>query len=200
MLGLHPTEVTAGYSEILKMMEQRLSTSGRTFIGIGEVGLDYYWDRTYYLEQQDAFVAQVNWAMQYGLPLMIHSRSAQRELVDILLPYRSKQIRGVFHSFGGSRDDAEELLSFDHFMIGINGVLTFKKATLQEVLNDIPLERVVLETDAPYLAPVPCRGRRNESSLIYHTLVKMAEVYGLPVDEVAQKTYENAMKVFPLAR
>ncbi|MCD8318100.1 MAG: TatD family hydrolase, partial [Paraprevotella sp.] len=153
MLGLHPTEVGAGYDAVLDRME-RLLTDSHPFIGIGEVGLDYYWDRTYYKEQQTAFVRQVEWAVAYGLPLMIHSRSAQKELVDLLTPYKSKGLRGVFHSFGGSWDDTVELLSFEGFMLGVNGVLTFKKSTLPEVLRQIPLERVVLETDAPYLAPV----------------------------------------------
>ena len=164
------------------------------------MGLDYYWDRTYYKEQQEAFRCQVEWSLSYGLPLMIHSRSAQKELVDLLTPFRTRGAAGVFHSFGGTVEEARELLSFEGFMIGINGVLTFKKSALPEVLRQIPIERVVLETDAPYLSPVPHRGKRNESAYIRHTLVKVAEVYGLPVETVAEQTYENALKMYPGAR
>ena len=198
MLGLHPTEVRPGYGAVLDRMERRLSTA-HPFIGIGEVGLDYYWDRTYYKEQQDAFRRQVEWSLAFGLPLMVHSRSAHRELTDALAPYRAQGLRGVFHSFGGTWDEARELLSFEGFMLGINGVLTFKKSALPDVLRRIPLERVVLETDAPYLAPVPFRGKRNESAYVLHTLERMAGVYGLPVEEVARQTYENALKIFPKA-
>lgn len=199
MLGLHPTDLDEGYMQTLDRMEPLLQTS-HSYIGIGEVGLDYYWDRTYYNEQQVAFERQIGWAISYGLPLMIHSRSAHKELVDLLSPYKDKGVSGVFHSFGGTADEAEELLSFDHFMLGINGVLTFKKSILPDVLRQIPLERVVLETDAPYLTPVPHRGTRNESAYVYHTLEKMAEVYNLPVETVAAQTYENALKTFPRAR
>lgn len=198
MLGLHPTEVRPGYGEVLDRLEVRLA-SANSFIGIGEVGLDYYWDRTYYKEQQDAFRRQVEWSLAYGLPLMIHSRSAHRELVDLLAPYRAQGITGVFHSFGGTVEEATELLSFEGFMIGINGVLTFKKSRLPEVLRHIPLERVVVETDSPYLAPVPFRGKRNESAYVCRTLERMAEVYGLPVETVARQTYENALRMYPKA-
>ena len=198
MLGLHPTEVRTDYNEVLDRME-RLLVPSHPFIGIGEVGLDYYWDRIYYQEQQSAFCRQVEWSLAYGLPLMVHSRSAQAELVGLLRPYQAKGIRGVFHSFGGTWEEARELLAFDGFMIGINGVLTFKKSVLPEVLRRIPLNRVVLETDAPYLAPVPCRGRRNESSYVWHTMERMAEVYGLPCEAVARQTYENALEVYPRA-
>lgn len=195
MLGLHPTEVRGDYDEVLDRMERWL-TPIHPFIGIGEVGLDYYWDRTYYREQQSAFCRQIEWALAYDLPLMIHSRSSQKELVDLLQPYRTKGLRGVFHSFGGTWEEAQELLAFDGFMIGINGTLTFKKSVLSEVLRRIPLNRVVLETDAPYLTPMPYRGRRNESSYVWYTMERMAEVYGLPCEEVARRTYENALKVY----
>lgn len=199
MLGLHPTDLDENYREVLGRMETLLqvSHSHNNYIGIGEVGLDYYWDSTYYNEQQTAFDIQVGWALAYNLPLMIHSRSAHRELVDLLSPYKKKGISGVFHSFGGSADEAEELLAFDNFMLGINGVLTFKKSSLPEVLRRIPLERIVLETDSPYLTPVPYRGKRNESSYVRYTLEKIAEVYGLPVGTVAEQTTKNALKTFP---
>ncbi len=195
MLGLHPTEVREDYAEVLARMEKLLEEP-HPYIGIGEVGLDYYWDRTYYKEQQDAFCRQVEWSLASGLPLMIHSRSAQKELVDLLAAYRSRGVRGVFHSFCGTPEEARELLSFEGFMIGVNGVLTFKKSALPGVLPYIPPERLVVETDAPYLAPVPFRGKRNESAYVFHTLAKAAEVYGMPVEKLAGQTSENALKLF----
>ena len=198
MCGLHPTEVRADYAEVLDRMETKRNDA--PFIGIGEVGLDFYWDRTYEQAQKEAFVRQVEWAVAWRLPLMIHSRSAQAELVDLLSPYRSKGITGVFHCFGGTLDEARELLAFDGFMLGVNGVLTFKKSGLPDVLRQVPLERIVVETDAPYLAPVPFRGKRNESAYLYYIISRLAEVYGLPVETIAGQTAENALKTFPLAR
>lgn len=199
MIGLHPTDLTSDYLTVLDKMERMLS-DGHPFIGIGEVGLDYYWDKTLYDEQQDAFDRQINWAVKYQLPLMIHSRAAQTELVNILEPYKGKNLSGVFHSFCGTPEEARQLLDFDGFMLGINGVLTFKKSTLPETLSCIPLERIVLETDSPYLAPVPFRGKRNESAYIVRTLEKVADVYKVPVETVAEQTYQNALKVFTKAK
>ena len=195
MIGLHPTDLTSDYLTVLDEMEGMLSP-GHPFIGIGEVGLDYYWDRTFYEEQKIAFDRQINWALKYDLPLMIHARSAQKELVNILEPYKAEKLRGVFHSFCGTREEAEELLAFEGFMLGVNGVLTFKKSTLPDTLQHVPLERIVIETDSPYLAPVPYRGKRNESAYIVKTLERLAEVYALPLEKVAEQTYQNALKVF----
>ncbi len=195
MLGLHPTDLTSDYLTTLDGME-RMLRSCHPFIGIGEVGLDYYWDRTLYNEQQEAFDRQINWAVKYELPLMIHSRSAHTELVNILEPYKGKKLSGVFHSFCGNAEEASQLLGFDGFMLGINGVLTFKKSTLPEALAGVPLERIVLETDSPYLAPVPFRGKRNESAYIVRTLEKLADIYRLPVETVAEQTFQNALRVF----
>ncbi len=199
MLGLHPTDLTPDYKQVLDRME-RMLVAGHPFVAIGEVGLDYYWDRTYYDEQKEVFDRQVQWALKFGLPLMIHSRSAQKELLEVLSPYREKGLTGVFHSFGGSVDEAMELLAFEGFKLGINGVLTFKKTQLPDVLKQIPLERLVLETDSPYLAPVPFRGKRNESAYIVHTLRKMAEIYDCDPEKVALQTFTNALEVFPKAR
>lgn len=196
MMGLHPEDVRDDYKEVLQRMRSMLDAS-RTFVGVGEVGLDYYWDKTYYQEQLTAFEIQVEWAVERGLPLMIHTRSAQKELVDILKRYDSAGIRGVFHCFGGSVADAEELLQFERFALGINGLVTFKKATLPEVLRgNVPLERLVLETDAPYLAPVPCRGKRNESAYLAYTLKKIAEIYEVSEQTVALTTTETASRIF----
>ncbi len=197
MLGLHPTDVDAGYGAVLDRMERLLADKAHPFIGIGEVGLDYYWDRTFCKEQKDALVRQVEWAVARGLPLMLHTRSAHKEMVELLSPYKNKGISGVFHSFCGTAEEAMELLSFEGFMLGINGVLTFRKSGLPETLRRVPPGRVVVETDAPYLAPVPFRGRRNESAYVFHTLEKLAEVYGMTLEEMAEKTRENALKVFP---
>lgn len=198
MIGLHPTELRSDYQEVLDEMEAKLG-DGSPFIGIGEVGLDYYWDKTFYKEQQDAFRRQAEWAVRYDLPLMIHFRAAQRELLDLLAPFKSKGLRGVFHCFGGTEQDARELLDYEGFKLGIGGILTFKKSALVGVLPKIPIERVVLETDSPYLAPVPFRGRRNESAFICYTLERMAEIYGVTVEEAALRTYENALETFPRA-
>ena len=182
MMGLHPTDLDQDYQQVLRYMETLVATPGHPYIGIGEVGLDYYWDKTYYQEQQTAFEIQVEWAVERGLPLMIHTRSAQKELVDILKRYDSAGIRGVFHCFGGSVADAEELLQFERFALGINGLVTFKKATLPEVLRgNVPLERLVLETDAPYLA---------------YTLKKIAEIYEVSEQTVALTTTETASRIF----
>ena len=197
MWGLHPTEVRDDYAETLDRMEAGLGKGN--FIGVGEVGLDFYWDRTYAREQKEAFVRQVELAVERGLPLMIHSRAAQRELVDLLSPYKAKGITGVFHCFGGTAEEARELLAFEGFMLGVNGVLTFKKSSLPDVLRQVPLTRLVVETDAPYLAPVPFRGKRNESAYLIYVVEKLAEAYGMPGEAVAEQTCENALKTFPLA-
>lgn len=198
MCGLHPTEVRADYAAVLDRMEAKRDCAD--FIGIGEVGLDFYWDRTYEQAQKEAFVRQVEWAVAWHLPLMIHSRSAQGDLTGLLSPYRSKGLTGVFHCFGGTVEEARELLEFDGFMLGINGIVTFKKSALPDVLRCVPLERVVVETDAPYLAPAPFRGKRNESAYLYNIIGVLSEIYGLPAEAVAEQTAENALKTFPLAR
>ena len=188
-------------------MEALLSCPEHPFIAIGEVGLDYYWDRTLYEEQQEAFTIQVGWAQKYDLPLMIHTRDAHREMVNILkeISVNSKwpnsNIRGVFHCFGGTADEAEELLSFPGFMLGIGGVLTYKKSSMPEVLKAVvPLDRIVLETDSPYLAPVPYRGKRNESAFVIEVVKKLADIYECTVEEVTSITTRNALNTFPKAQ
>ena len=196
LLGLHPTSVNENYLEELNRLKAMLEEAAFPIAGIGEVGLDLYWDRTFRKEQEAAFREQITWALSYDLPLVIHSREAFDELYSIMRDYQHSSLRGIFHSFTGSQKEAERLLTFEHFMLGINGVLTFKKSTLPETLQGIPIERIVLETDSPYLAPVPCRGKRNESSYLKHTLARMAEVYGTTPENVSRKTTENALKVF----
>ena len=199
MIGLHPTELGDGYQAVLDRMYKELKGND-CYIAVGEVGLDLYWDDTRKKEQLDAFRQQIEWAVETGLPLAIHSRSAFEDLYNVMEEYRSKGLTGVFHCFSGDADEAQKLLSFDGFYLGIGGVVTYKKSTLPSVLEDVPLERVVLETDSPYLAPVPRRGRRNESSYVPFVAQKLAEIYGCSVEEVAAITTDNARRLFPKIR
>ena len=195
MIGLHPEEVNDGFHHVLDEMEALLPGN---FIAIGEVGLDFYWSREFEKQQLEAFEIQVQWACRTGLPLAIHSRKAQNELVAILKRYRNKLPGGVFHCFTGNVQEAKQLLEFDGFYLGIGGVLTFKKSHLPEVLPFVPIDRVVVETDAPYMAPVPKRGVRNESAFITYVISKMAECYGIDAEEVAELTSQNALRLFRL--
>ena len=195
MIGLHPEEVKADWETQLRQLKARFTEA--SFIAIGEVGLDFYWDRTFEREQLLAFEAQVEWAVETQLPLMIHCRKAQNELLHILKRYEKELSGGVFHCFTGNRKEAEQLLRFERFALGIGGVLTFKSSHLREDLPAVvPLERIVLETDSPYMAPVPHRGERNESAFVRLVLEKLAEVYGVSAEEVAQTTEENVRRIF----
>lgn len=198
MIGLHPEEVKADWRDVLAKMEKHLQQPGHPFIAIGEVGLDFYWSREFESEQLLAFEEQVKWAVKYRLPLMIHCRKGQQEMVKILRRYEQQLSGGVFHCFTGNANEAAELLSFSHFVLGIGGVLTFKKSHLSETLQSIPLDRVVLETDSPYMAPVPMRGNRNESAYVLHVLNRMAECYGLSPETVAEATNRNVERIFRL--
>lgn len=194
MIGLHPEDVKADFNEVLDAMETQLQGD---WIAIGEVGLDYYWSREFEKEQLLAFERQVQWSVDTSLPLMIHCRKAQNEMIKVLRKYEDRLPGGVFHCFTGNETEAKELLSFERFSLGIGGVLTFKKSKLPETLaNTVPLERIVLETDAPYMAPVPHRGERNESAFIANIIEKMAECYGITAEEVAQTTTNNAKRIF----
>ena len=199
MIGFHPTSVDENWKERLQTVKQWLISDPHRFYGIGEVGIDLYWDKTFRKEQMEAFEEQVNWALEYDLPLIIHCREAYPELLEILEPYKQTTLRGIFHSFTGSSEEAAHLLEYDSFMLGINGVVTFKKSSLPEVLKNVPLNRVVLETDSPYLAPVPYRGKRNESAYLVKVAEKLGDVYGLPLEKIAAETTENALKLFKIA-
>lgn len=199
MIGLHPTSVDQDWKEKLAAVEKWLR-GPETFFGIGEVGIDLYWDRTFRDEQMQAFDLQVQWALEFGFPLSIHARNAYPEVLEVLEPYRKEPaLSGVFHCFSGTEEEASRLLAFDRFMLGINGTVTFKKSTLPEVLKKLPLERLVLETDSPYLAPVPQRGKRNESAFLVHVAEKLSDIFGLPLDQIASQTTANALKVFSKA-
>lgn len=201
MAGLHPEEVRADWREQLSLLSSHLSPLSSSIIAIGEVGLDFYWSREFEQEQLAAFEEQVRWSVETRLPLMIHCRKAQNELVAILKKYVKNLPGGVFHCFTGNEQEARQLLEFENFVLGIGGVLTFKKSHLPEVLPAVvPLDRIVLETDAPYMAPVPLRGQRNEPAYVRHVITRMAEAYGVSEDVVASKTTANALRVFPLAK
>ena len=195
MLGLHPEDVKEDYKEVLDKMHQEIPNGN--YIAIGEVGLDYYWSREFEKEQLDAFEQQVQWSVETQLPLMIHCRKAQNEMVKIIRRYEKELPGGVFHCFTGNQHEATELLQFDKFVLGIGGVSTFKKSHLAEDLAAVvPMDRIVLETDAPYMAPAPHRGERNESSFIPFIIEKLALAYGTSNEALADITTLTAKRVF----
>lgn len=204
MIGLHPEEVRADWRDQLTAIHTLLQLSlpweragGEAPIAIGEVGLDFYWSREFEHEQVEAFEEQVQWSVETRLPLMIHCRKAQNEMVCILKKYAKDLPGGVFHCFTGNEQEARELLQFDRFVLGIGGVLTFKKSHLPEVLPAVvPLSRIVLETDAPYMAPMPMRGQRNEPAYTRYVLQRLAEAYGVSEETVACQTTDTAVRVF----
>ena len=201
-IGLHPTEVKEDYRQVLAQMKAMLDASVHgeashaPFIAIGEVGLDLYWDKTFKMEQLSALEEQIGWALEYDLPIIIHSREAFPELYTLFSHYKESPLRGVFHSFTGTADEAHALLEFPGFMLGINGVITFKKSTLPEALREVPLTRLVVETDSPYLAPTPFRGKRNESAYVERVMNKLTEVYQLPIEQVTTPIYANSLELF----
>ena len=196
MMGLHPEDVRDDWAQVLSRMEELLRQPDHPYVAVGEVGLDLYWDRTYEAQQIEALRRQVEWAARFRLPLMIHCRSAHRQLVGIMEEFRQANLGGVFHCFGGTVDEALELLSFPGFALGIGGVVTFKKSTLPQVLAQVPLGRIVLETDSPYLAPVPHRGGRNESSYLVEIRDRLAQIYQTDPDEVERQTNATAKRIF----
>ncbi len=211
MLGLHPEEVRSDWRQQLAHIKELLLSqlsdtlhpspvgeeSGESpILAIGEVGLDYYWSREYEQEQLEAFEEQVRWSVELQLPLMIHCRKAQNELVTILKKYADQLPGGVFHCFTGNVLEARQLLTFPRFVLGIGGVLTFKKSHLPETLAEaVPLDRLVLETDAPYMAPVPMRGQRNESAFIRHIISRLAEAYGITEEALCQQTNATTHRI-----
>lgn len=199
MVGLHPEEVKTDWRAQLTDIKERFLHSASSVIAIGEVGLDYYWSRDYEQEQLQAFEEQVRWSVETRLPLMIHCRKAQNEMVALLRRYKDELPGGVFHCFTGNAHEAEELLQFDRFVLGIGGVLTFKKSHLPEVLPAVvPISRIVLETDAPYMAPVPMRGKRNESAYVAHVMSRLAEAYGMSEAAVEAATDKNVARIFKI--
>ena len=203
MLGLHPEEVRPDWPDVLSTIHSSFFHHPSSIIhhpspiAIGEVGLDFYWSREFEQEQLSAFEEQVRWSVDLQLPLMIHCRKAQNELVAILKKYKSQLPGGVFHCFTGNEIEARELLQFENFVLGIGGLLTFKKSPLPEVLPKVvPIERIVLETDAPYMAPVPHRGKRNEPAFVREVLMRLAEAYHLSTEETDYITTQNTLRIF----
>ena len=196
MIGLHPEEVKADWKDQLAELRKMQISD---FIAIGEIGLDYYWSREFEQEQLEAFEEQVKWSVETRLPLMIHCRKAQNEMVYLLRQYQKDLPGGVFHCFTGNLKEAEELLSFDNFVLGIGGVSTFKSSHLREDLPAaVPMNRIILETDSPYMAPVPYRGKRNESAFVIEVLKTLAKAYGVSEEEFAEQTNKNVESVFQL--
>ncbi len=193
LIGLHPTSVGEDYEEELELVEFWLKK--RTFVGIGEIGIDLYWDKTFVAEQTIAFKRQIRLAKMYSLPIVIHVRESFNEVFGALEEEGIDGLRGVFHSFSGDIEQAQWII--DHgFKIGVNGVVTFKNSGLGQIISKIDPSHILLETDAPYLTPVPFRGKRNESSYLIYVVGKMAETYGLSVADIARITTENAEKLF----
>lgn len=192
MIGLHPCSVKGAYEAELMLVREWLTK--RSFAAIGEIGLDFYWDKTFIKEQYDAFRTQISLAVEYQLPIVIHTREAMQETIDVIREFHGR-VRGIFHCFGGSLEEAKHIMDLGFYM-GIGGVVTYKKSGLAEVIRQIGIDHIVLETDSPYLAPVPFRGKRNESSYLTHIATKIAEVTGIPVEKIAATTTENALKIF----
>lgn len=199
MIGLHPTSVNESYKEELEVVRKWLETS-KQFVAIGEIGLDFYWDKTFEKEQLVVFEQQIEWALEYSLPVVIHSRDAFDAIYKVMERYKETALTGIFHSFTGTTEEAARLLEFSGFMLGINGVVTFKKSTLPDALSSVPLERIVLETDSPYLTPAPNRGKRNESANVKDTMLKVATVYAMTPEQISEVTSQNALKMFGLGK
>jgi TatD DNase family protein len=194
MMGLHPTSIGPDFQRDLEIIRSRFEK--RTYIAVGEIGLDLYWDKTYLKEQIRAFEEQLQWSIELNLPIAIHTREAFPFVFESLHKIGAGKLRGVFHSFGGSQEELEEVIRCENFMVGINGVVTYKKAEFREYLPLLPIERILLETDAPYLSPVPYRGKRNEPAYILKVAEKLSEIYDLSIETIAQKTTENAELLF----
>ena len=203
LVGLHPEDVREDYVEVLKEIKNSLIPAlpqGKMSppIGIGEIGLDFYWDVTYKTDQLRAFELQLGWAAEHHLPVVIHQRAAFDELYAIMESFRNETLTGIFHCFGGTAEEAEKLLSFPGFTLGIGGTVTYKKYTLPDVLrNSVPLDRIVVETDAPYLSPVPHRGKRNEPAFIIEVIRRLAVIYDTTPADIAAQTTATALRLFP---
>lgn len=193
MMGLHPCSVKENYLAELDTVKAFLDN--KKFVAIGETGLDFYWDLTFKEQQYDSFQRQIDWALEYDVPIVIHSRNSTDECINMVSKNQQGRLKGVFHCFTGSVDQAKRVID-NGFYLGIGGVVTFKNAGLDKVMGEIGLEHVVLETDAPYLAPVPFRGKRNEPSYISYVAQKLAEIKGIKIEEVAAITTANAQKLF----
>lgn len=195
LMGLQPEEVKGDYKQVLANMEKELESGN--YIGVGEVGLDFYWDATFEKEQLDAFETQLDWAKQLGLPLSIHCRNAFGFMARLLEKHQDGSLKGVMHCFTGTEEEAKVYLELG-FHLGLGGVITYKNCAVKDYLCNIPLDRIVLETDAPYLSPVPHRGKRNEPAFMVETAKKIAEIYEMSVEEIAEITSRNSKMLFEI--
>ncbi|MEO2052506.1 MAG: TatD family hydrolase [Allomuricauda sp.] len=193
MMGLHPTHVKDNYKEELALVEEWLAK--RKFYALGEIGIDLYWDKTFLKQQQEAFVYQIRLAKKHQLPIVIHCRESFDEIFEILEQEKGDDLFGIFHCFTGTLEQAHKALSYN-MKLGIGGVATFKNGKIDQFINQIDLKHIVLETDSPYLAPVPYRGKRNESAYVIQVLEKLSVIYGRPVEEIAEITTQNSVEVF----
>jgi len=196
MMGLHPCSVKENYKEELRTVKEWLDQ--RPFSAVGEIGLDLYWDKTFIVEQKEAFNLQMEWAKELGIPIVIHTRDAMDLTIEMVEAAKDERLKGIFHCFTGNLEQAQRILNLDGFYLGLGGVLTFKNGGVDKVIADesIPMERLVLETDAPYLAPSPKRGKRNESAYVRLVAEKLAEVKGISLEEVSKQTSANAHQIF----
>lgn len=194
MMGLHPTSVNENYKEELNKIEATLTK--RKYYAIGEIGIDLYWEKHFLKEQKMVFEEQLRWSIDLQLPVAIHMRNSFEEVIDSIYNVGPEQLKGVFHCFGGTTENWNELSKLNSFYIGIGGIITFKNNILNDTIKNIPIERIVLETDAPYLAPVPYRGKRNEPGYIIETARKVADCYNTTIEEIAKSTYQSALNLF----
>lgn len=197
MIGLHPCSVDENWTNVLDEMENYLKTPN-SFIAIGEIGIDLYWDKKFKIQQISSFERQISWAKKYNLPIVIHARESFDAIFEVLDRHNDDNLTGVFHCFSGTINQAKHILSYGGFKLGIGGVVTFKKSGLDEVLTNIPLDHIILETDSPYLAPSPHRGKRNESSYLSLIALKLSSIYGISENEIATITTKNALNLFRL--
>lgn len=198
MMGLHPGSVKENWEEELTKVKENLFS--RKYVAVGEIGMDLYWDTTFIEEQRQAFRQQVTWAKELGLPIAIHAREAFEEIFTILDEMNDETLTGVFHCFTGNLEQARHIESYGGFKMGIGGVVTYKKAAMDQVLQHVELKHLILETDAPYLSPVPFRGKRNESSYVLHIAQKLSDIYGVPLKEIEEVTTKSALELFNLTR
>jgi len=195
-MGLHPGSVDEHWERNLEVIKEHLFT--RNNLAVGEIGMDLYWDKTFQDAQAQAFRQQISWAKELKLPIIIHAREAFEEIFDIVDELNDDSLRGIFHCFTGTLEQAQKIQEYGGFMLGLGGVLTYKKSGLDEVVKDIPLDMIVLETDSPYLPPTPHRGKRNESAYLIHIAEKLAEIKQMKLTEVAEITTANARRMFNL--
>jgi TatD DNase family protein len=199
MMGIHPCSVKENYLEELNLIEQELFNGQQlNYVGVGEIGLDLYWDKIYLEQQKEAFKIQVNWALKLDLPIIIHVRDAFDEIFDLMDSIYNPKMKGIFHCFTGNELQADKIAEYENFKMGIGGVLTFKNSGLSNVLKEVPLNKMVLETDSPYLAPPPYRGKRNEPSYLILVAEKLAELKNVSLEELSEITEQNTNEVFSL--